>query len=923
MDATATGIEQQKENVPLRGTGYNADSLVPELLDRVDDPLVASARGVESFEDFKQRIETAILNSDDPLQLFTERIELLHVSSSPEARKLLKQTVLDCALRFRDNDVYRNNLSYLRVWLELAQLSPDAYSVFKYIAQKRIGQKFALFYEEFAKLLCQRDWIRHARDVLIMGLQESAQPLKRLQETYGAFKEKYPEPLATSAEPEDAALPTPARPVLAKRRAGAHPRSAVLMPRKKLQIYVDDDAQNDENQAANLAENTISAGALASLLEPTKENSAPAQPWLNETLPQDVTPPQRRVISVWRDGVEQASPYEIAPASRNERWVVDVSLFIEPDGPRSFAEMMLKNREIPEKEPRETYYEATKQKAAAKSASAKAAKPPVETALGENTQQFMDLNKAQNNTEWDLKGKNNTAGLGNSTFVQQFGTTYNPTLTDNTKWLSSPAPHAHVPQNLLRERQLQHQLQQQRQQHQQRQQQQQQQQQYNLKIQQQQQQRQKSQGNFYRPSSASGGHWGKQEVGERSPASETSLSASPNMPNAVAPSVKVEFKPLPPNFEIPTQQIDIPNLPDCVDITNDTLRVMMREHLCSALEDVPFYCHENSSKGLLPSLPKKSSKNSVSVDIDISGMRLHLQRLLGVGGFGVVYRAQVAHLAGYAVKVEKGNIPWELYNVLAARTRIKERRVLASIVEVVHHQSYSDEQYTIMPHYTRGTLLKVTEVVHNSEPAPKELERLAAYFAIELLRVIDVLHQNDIIHGDLKPENVMLRTPTGGVKAVGNYMRSSKVWDQHGIVLLDFGRAIDLRLFPPGQRFTAGWASDKQQDCWEICRGQPYTYETDYHGIANIVYRILALRPLVVTLDSKGRKVPRHGLPESRDAMNVEMWMNFFDAMLNPPSLPNPGMDLVRAELENWLVDNSNTGKTPLTVLLGRLSSIK
>ncbi|PRT54811.1 Checkpoint serine/threonine-protein kinase BUB1 [Wickerhamiella sorbophila] len=906
MDALATGLEQQKENVQPRAVGHDAEILAHTLNERARDPTSASNPGVESHSDFVARIDKALGTLDDPIQLYIERIDALHIFSTEVAKTLLKKTLVDGTLRFRQNPVYENNVKYLRLWLEFAKLASDPVLVFKYIAQKRIASKLALFYEEYAKLLCSKNWIRHARDVFLFGLQENAQPSQRLQSSFDVFLQKYGDIQASPSEPDEAPLPSPTRQVLAHRRPAPYAPSAILVPHKKLQIYVEDDSE-DEN-VENIDRNgPINEAALATLLEPAKENNMSAQPWVNQTIPQDISPRPRKIMKVWCDGRQQVSPYEVLPSSRNERWMVDIPALTRPDGPRSFSEIMILNRGITVKEPRDTWYEEQKRQEMAAKIEERAAKPIAE-AVGENTQQFMGFNGNQSNTEWDPRRQNTQINTFNGTLGAQFGTSYNPTVGGNTKWMSSPVQPNHIELAKERERQAiiarQQRMQQQ--------------------YAQQMKATQVAQDARYRQQ-MSNQRWGQKPdpyMGQiSSPASDNSLTASPNIPNAM--TTKVEFKPLPPGFVLQTVPINIPNLPEVIDATNEKLRLMMRGQLTQVLESVPFYHHENSVKNLLPALPKKAAKNSVNVDVDISGMRLHLQRLLGVGGFGCVYRAQVGQLAGYAVKIEKGGIPWELYNVLAARTRIEDPRVLSSLVEVVHYQGYTDEQYTIMPHYTRGTLLKVTEVVHNSEPAPKELERLAAYFAIELLRLINALHDVDIIHGDLKPENVMLRTPTGGVKAVGNYMRSSKVWDQHGIVLLDFGRAIDLRLFPPGQKFGAGWNPDKQQDCWEICRGQPYTFETDYHGIANIVYRILALRPLVVTLDHKGRKVPQHGLPECRDAMNVDMWMSFFDAMLNPPSLPNRCLQDVKTDLENWLVENSNNGKTPLTVLLGRLSSIK
>jgi len=71
-----------------------------------------------------------------------------------------------------------------------------------------------------------------------------------------------------------------------------------------------------------------------------------------------------------------------------------------------------------------------------------------------------------------------------------------------------------------------------------------------------------------------------------------------------------------------------------------------------------------------------------------------------------------------------------------------------------------------------------------------------------MLRMIEILHQSRIIHGDMKPDHLVLRT--GARDSLGpRYQRDgSQGWRTFGLKTLDFGRSIDLAMYPANAEFV-------------------------------------------------------------------------------------------------------------------------
>lgn len=105
-------------------------------------------------------------------------------------------------------------------------------------------------------------------------------------------------------------------------------------------------------------------------------------------------------------------------------------------------------------------------------------------------------------------------------------------------------------------------------------------------------------------------------------------------------------------------------------------------------------------------------------------------------------------------------------------------------------------------------------------------ERVDAILEVarRLVDVLDHLHARGVIHGDLKPSNVLVN-PDGGV------------------CLLDLGVACDLERATPGFRGTLGYAAP------ELLRGAAPTAASDLYGLGALLYLAIARRPPFVTAD--------------------------------------------------------------------------
>ncbi|KAI1382263.1 Mad3/BUB1 homology region 1-domain-containing protein [Hypoxylon crocopeplum] len=291
---------------------------------------------------------------------------------------------------------------------------------------------------------------------------------------------------------------------------------------------------------------------------------------------------------------------------------------------------------------------------------------------------------------------------------------------------------------------------------------------------------------------------------------------------------------------------------------------------------------------------------------------------MGKGAFATTRRASLE-----ALKMEQPPTAWEFHMMRLAATRLgPHHRATASISAAHELHLYQDEGFLFLPFHPHGSLLDVVNFFSETSKSPMD-EPLAMFFTIELLRTVEALHSKQILHGDLKADNCLLRLDDDAPALSGQWRADgSGGWAGRGVVLIDFGRAIDMRAFEADVQFVADWRTDAH-DCAEVREGRPWTWQLDYHGLAGTIHALLFGRYMeTVRADSGGLGTSagrRYRVRESlKRYWQTDIWAECFDVLLNPAShldvedgcrLPaTRSLRCVRERMERWLEANCEKG---------------
>ncbi|OAT07297.1 checkpoint serine/threonine-protein kinase [Blastomyces gilchristii SLH14081] len=125
------------------------------------------------------------------------------------------------------------------------------------------------------------------------------------------------------------------------------------------------------------------------------------------------------------------------------------------------------------------------------------------------------------------------------------------------------------------------------------------------------------------------------------------------------------------------------------------------------------------------------------------------------------------------------------------------------------------------------------------------------FFAVELFRTIEALHACGILHGDLKADNCLIRlderfnspvsrlTDESDLDAQAGYSPTGAGgWRNKGLTLIDFGRGVDMQVFPKNVQFIADWKIGAHE-CSEMRECRPWTYQVDMYGLAGVIHILL------------------------------------------------------------------------------------
>ncbi|KAH7306839.1 hypothetical protein KP509_22G033700 [Ceratopteris richardii] len=309
-----------------------------------------------------------------------------------------------------------------------------------------------------------------------------------------------------------------------------------------------------------------------------------------------------------------------------------------------------------------------------------------------------------------------------------------------------------------------------------------------------------------------------------------------------------------------------------------------------------FYMHKQNHKGASLVSIKCAPHNKMLV---LGSKRYHLKGCTGQGAFAQVFKAceEQDRENIVVLKIQRPPCPWEFYIYSQLNKRIPEEE-RSSFGRAWKMHMYDDCSIMVCAYGERGTL---QDVVNSYLATGQKMdELLCMYYTIEMLRMLEVLHSIGIIHGDFKPDNLLIRNE-GEIMEDWGPDRPG-YWKHQGLCLIDWGRSIDLSLFPPGTMLEGDCKTSGFQ-CIEMQQKKPWTLQTDTYGLCCIVHIMLHGSYMEIERDAK-MQMFRPKVPLKR-YQRRELWGELFGRFLNVQScLENPSLSEIRELFENYLTSN-------------------
>lgn len=196
-----------------------------------------------------------------------------------------------------------------------------------------------------------------------------------------------------------------------------------------------------------------------------------------------------------------------------------------------------------------------------------------------------------------------------------------------------------------------------------------------------------------------------------------------------------------------------------------------------------------------------------------------LGALLGEGGMGRVYAAEDAHRSPVAVKLlhakESGDPA--MIARLGAEARAAQRVSHGNVVRVHDYGITSDGTPFLVMDRVPGITLR--EMIRSTGPLP--LSRIRR-IAMQVLAGLAAIHHADLVHGDMKSENIIIESSAGDEK----------------VTIVDFGLARPQPTRRASHRAPI-LSGTPEYMAPELIHGESITAATDLYAVGVIVYEML------------------------------------------------------------------------------------
>ncbi|KAH1064431.1 hypothetical protein J1N35_029418 [Gossypium stocksii] len=296
-----TGNEWElfKENVRPLKRGRNVDLLNHALKAHTNDQLKKSLlenrrRLIEAIDEYR---------GDDPLQPWLDCIKWVQEAFPPGGDfSGLVLIYEQCVRAFWQSDRYKDDLRYLKVWLEYAEHCSDAEVIYSFLDANDIGKTHSAYYIAYALHMESESKMKAANDILNLGISSDAQPIEKLRDAYKKFLGRsMRRPNATEEELKEDDLPARSfGTVLARGESQRQASKTFELGRKKLKqdqvhrtpLSIYNDTNMDVMRGHHSKPNTGSNSwhTLGGRAERNKENNAMPAKWTSHKIPQRPVP---------------------------------------------------------------------------------------------------------------------------------------------------------------------------------------------------------------------------------------------------------------------------------------------------------------------------------------------------------------------------------------------------------------------------------------------------------------------------------------------------------------------------------------------------------------------------------------------------------------------------------------------------------
>ncbi|QSL64656.1 hypothetical protein MERGE_001958 [Pneumocystis wakefieldiae] len=941
-------VEHQKENIePLR-QGRSITSLAKSFS---ENPCALRAKNDQERSIFESEIDGSD-DLDDPLDIWVKYIKWTNETypHGQSAESGLIPLLERCIRRFININHYHDDPRYLKIWIQYMKYIDDPQELFCFLAHKGIGKSLSAYYEEYAIFLESTGRKSQANEIYKLGIERKAHPFDRLQRRYDEFLRRSRN--SSTAEPNSTLTPT--RSVLSTKFLSSLNESDNIKQSNsgkktynpsRINVYTD-----SENERFSKLFKTETWDNIGTIQERKKENYQKAKMWVGEKLPMKKKSQPSVITEKFTVFCDEENKIfkqpsiqsEDIPLPRKEEKIMVNLQEMYCDGKEfSLDELKAKEKgflgktwednEIDTIIPTYMEEETTllKDSPQASDLKRKQASPTINTkaALADIFDIFsqpLKCEQSDNNSDED----NNEALYQNDSAQEQVNnTTWNQicpssdcVYADNSNGECKNAEYENHSENK------------------------------NMDILRKNNSDNENLSSYNIPSTPSNENFSvsfDKHYSSVNPMASITQDIELLLPNRFESPQKEKVNDNKVNdpmsspfqesvsFHLNFQKNERP-IKQFASFKeeNSSKSYIIKELVCNPLENSirdtilsnlnppidsynGLYIFSDKVYGKLDlierfnkqSSRKSSTTNNQEIKIKLSQNTIYrIKKKLGEGAFAPVYLAENTDNSSNstqklrAIKIERSSTPWEFYIIQQAKYRLGTHRALASIIDVYEMHIYRDIGFLIMKYRDQGTILDLVNVF-KSETGNGVDEILAIFFTIELLRTLEQLHNKD----PLKYEWVSKYQKDG-----------SGGWASKGIVIIDFGRGIDLKKFSPQVQFIADWETD-EQDCAEMREARPWTYQIDYHGLATIIHTLLFGKHIETVVEKmSGLGVGRRKYRLSNGFKRYwqqDIWKNLFDLLLNPVAnagengLPiTKNLKQIREEMEIWLTENCEKG---------------